>query len=252
MEELKGYEDIFDVDFSTVPRDSKYVGVIVEPRCHEMLSLVLKNFSYMMQGWSITIYHSDNNKEFIEKILGENHGVRLIRFCEDNITISEYNKLLMSKEFYQTVGGEKMLIFQCDSFIRRRNIEEFLQYDYIGAPWAPNSFCEGYLKLSVRVDKDVQVHDVIVGNGGLSLRTPSVMLEILDIVEIEDWKDKVNEDIFFAIGTYCLDHCKRCPPKIASTFSVETVYHHNPFGWHKAYNFWKGPQWEILKTIYPI
>jgi hypothetical protein len=54
------------------------------------------------------------------------------------------------------------LIFQLDTLLSeqyKNNIYNFLDYDYVGAPWAFN-------------------HKV--GNGGLSLRKKSKMLEILN------------------------------------------------------------------------
>jgi hypothetical protein len=253
MEELLGYVDVFEVDFSTIPMESRYIGVIVEPRRHKMLELILRNFVYMMKGWSLLIYHSDDNREYVEKILGENHRARLVRMSEGNIDIDDYNRLLMSKEFYETVGGEKILVFQCDSFIRKRCIDRFMEYDYVGAPWAPNTISKDrYLEVEIDRVGVREKHKIVVGNGGISLRTPSVMMRILSLPYLEGWKKKVNEDIFFAIGMECVTDCKRCPMEVSMTFSVETIFYHDPFAWHKAYAYWSGPQWEILKSITPI
>ena len=35
--------------------------------------------------------------------------------------------------------GEKILIYQDDTMLFHNSIEEFLKYDYIGAPWPENS-----------------------------------------------------------------------------------------------------------------
>jgi hypothetical protein len=251
MEELNKYIDVFNVDFSTIPLDSRYKGVIVEPREHPMLELVLKNFVFMMKGWSLVVYHSKENEQYLLSILGENHNVKTVCFTDSNIHIQDYNNLLMSKEFWSNVGGERVLVFQTDSFIRKRNIDKYLEYDYVGAPWAPNTIIDkGNLELSVSIGSVIENHTINVGNGGLSLRNPNVMLKIIDMKELEPWRH-MNEDIFFSVGIYCME-CNRCPMDIARSFSVETIFHHDPFGWHKAYNYWNGSHWDILKSISPI
>jgi hypothetical protein len=225
--------DDYDVDFSRVPRYSVKGGVIVESRKHPHLGLVLRNFVYMLPDWSLTIFHVEDNREFIEEILGPNHTVRLIQLKTPTIDIDYYNKLLLSEWFYRRLDTETFLVFQCDSFLRSGDIEPYLAYDYVGALWP-----------GVGVGDKV----VKVGNGGLSLRKRSVCLAILGLEEMIGHED-LPEDVFFALGLEYLPGANKCPEHIAASFSVESIYHPDPLGWHQAYKFFRGEEWDNLKRI---
>ena len=100
------------------------------------------------------------------------------------------------------------MIFQTDSLLLREGVDEFLKYDYIGAPW--------------RKTKEGQ----LVGNGGLSLRTTKKMIEIC---EKYTPTEQIWEDIFF------IKHLKGegvADYETAKNFSMEDVYSVNPFGVH--------------------
>ena len=66
--------------------------------------------------------------------------------------------------------GEKILIYQEDSILFRSNIDMFLHYDYIGAPFPKyqNDTPNG------------------VGNGGFSLRSKSIMIKILNTISVKN------------------------------------------------------------------
>jgi len=119
-------------------------------------------------------------------------------------------KGVKSKDFYNNIPTEIILIFQTDSVICEENkdlINKFINndYDYVGAPWSN-----------------------AVGNGGLSLRKKSKMLEIIEKCP----KNNINEDIFFANS--CINTKK---PSIdeAKEFSVESLFSENHFGVHKPW-----------------
>jgi len=199
-----------------IPKHSKYAAVIVEPRCHVYLEFVIKNATYFLPDWSLYIFHSKQNKDFVSTILGHNRdNVHMIEFCLDNISIPEYNRLLTSPGFYKKFQNAKyILIFQTDSYICRFGIESYvsLDYDYIGAPW----LYESYIYQT--------------GNGGLSLRKVKKMIEITENIV---WNGEA-EDLYF---NSALQHDGKIPNKfstIAQSFSVESIFHPNPFGTHKT------------------
>lgn len=233
MEQLLPYLHLFDVDFSAVPK-ANYSGVIVESREHPMLELVLKNFVYMLPDWSLTIFHCCKNENFIINILGPNHTAKLVRLSSPDLDIQGYNELLTSEWFYDQIEADKILIFQCDAFIRKGNIKDFLRYDYVGAPW-----------IGVSLEVAGKKYTTQVGNGGLSLRDKETMLRIIRLPELQPHLGRVNEDVFFSIGTLLVS-CNRCSPGIAGSFSSETFFHPDSFGWHKGY-FHR--DWDVLKTI---
>jgi len=197
----------------------KYTAVIVEPREHKALNLVLTNFlENLDNNWAIIIMHGNKNKDYIDNIINNNlskykNRITLINLNVDNLTLEEYNNLLVSLDFYEKIPTEIFLIFQTDSIICESDkelINKFLDYDYVGAPWSH--------------------HHNRVGNGGLSLRKKSTCIEIIKSCIYNG----EPEDIFFAFN--CLN--TNIPiTSDAVNFSVESIYSENSFGVHKPWFF---------------
>ena len=212
----------------------KYTAIIIEPRCHKALSFVLNNFlENLSEEWGFIIFHGNKNKDFIHNILdGElnnykNRIQKLINLNVNNLFRNDYSELLKKKEFYDNIDTEIFLIFQVDTLIIKENkdlINNFLEYDYVGAPWKNGS----------------------VGNGGLSLRKKSKMLKIIDKV---DKNFKYNEDEYFSLQEEVSLY--RACFKEAQSFSVETVFHEIPFGIHNCYNHLSEEEWLYLANKYP-
>jgi len=125
------------------------------------------------------------------------------------------SQALTSKSFYDdyVLPAEHLLIFQPDSIIcsnSNRSVDDFLAYDYVGAPW-PN--CE------------------FGGNGGLSLRRVSKTLKVLEVsprpnnhLDLEDnWISQKMKD---------LPNSNVAPASVERTFSVEMIYEERPLGFH--------------------
>ena len=114
-------------------------AVIIEPRLHRHLEFVIKNIMYFLPDWSLYIFHSKENEEFVHQIIGIKNldKVHYSIISEGNIDIQQYNYLITSLDFWKSIKAEDILIFQTDSYIRKTGIECFLEYDYaiIGAPW---------------------------------------------------------------------------------------------------------------------
>ena len=174
-------------------------------------------------------------------------NIHIIKLNVDNKTQNEYSKMLTSKEFWNNFNGEKILIYQEDSFLFKKNIKDFLSFDFIGAPFPKN------------------VNDTpnLVGNGGLSLRTKSKMLEVISKISPEktivnsstiNYMKKVNllsipEDVYFSKNMQELNIGKVADWDSAYSFSTESVNNPNSFGGHK---FWiSDKRWkDRIKKIY--
>ena len=201
-----------------------YTAIIIEPRKHPTFLYVVKN-ALSVLDCNIIIYHGNLNKNFVKRMVEHLNTPRITlhHLNIDNFTQQEYSTFLKTnKEFYQTIPTNMFLMFQTDSILFKKNkhlIHKFLTYDYVGAPWSWNE----------------------VGNGGLSIRNKSKMLEI---IEKEPYNDE-PEDVFFAMN-------KTVPlykPSAleARHFSVENVYEAETCGSHQP---WKQKHTNFY-TLYP-
>ena len=198
-----------------------YTAVIVEPRKHKALEFVLGNFlENLSNEWNFIIFHGSSNEDFIKDIINTKLSqniprITFINLNVVNLTIKDYNNLLVSEKFYSYIPTEIFLIFQTDTIIcdeYKSYINNYLKYDYVGAPW--------------------KHRNLEIGNGGLSLRRKSKMLEIIHNCK---YNGTLNEDIYFA--QECPEIYRNMPNwKDATHFSVETVYEDKSFGVHKPWS----------------
>lgn len=87
-------------------------------------------------------------------------------------------------------------MFQSDTLLLRAGVEEFLEYDYIGAPWNlnPQSSSNQWIRIAVN-------HKILSQgccNGGLSLRDPSTMLKVIKARIPGNRIVGRQEDVFFS------------------------------------------------------
>lgn len=164
----------------------KYGAIIIENRLsiNEIEEVAMKHFKHLNRHWDF-------------------------RYIKTKVrSLADYNQLLTSPVFWDNIKYEKVLIFQHDSELLRSGIEEFLQYDYIGAPWK------------------FQEHG---GNGGLSLRTVEVMREVTKKFPYN--ASLGYEDVYFS------NHVKQvggnlAPREACSKFSCETIFQLGTLGAH--------------------
>jgi len=235
------YLNQFDsIDFSpqSTQTTTKYC-VIVEPRVQEVLPLVIKNFVYLLgrKGWGCIIFHGTENETYLKTKLHNINTLIYHNLGVANLTLKTYNQLLTSTSFWQTLikdNCHNALIFQSDTVLLKDTVDQYLEYDYIGAPWR-HAHC---LPLGIRV-----------GNGGLSLRQTHKMMYItMNCKNIDDW----YEDIYFSFWSYRLGY--RMPTtEIAKTFSVETMFYRDPMGMHKPHlEFFTPKEIEIYNRFFTV
>lgn len=143
------------------------------------------------------------------------------------ISSREEYSLFMIKELYKFVDTKYVLVIQWDGFILDpfQWSDEFLEYDYIGAPWW---FNDGFN----------------VGNGGFSLRSRRLMEKVAhdDVISVYHPED-------FAICRTYGSHLKECgytfaPTSVAEKFSTEFKWN-GQFGFHKT----DISNWDIRKYV---
>jgi hypothetical protein len=211
---------------------AKYTAVIIEPREHKALAFVLRNFlENLSDDWKFVIFHGNRNKTFIENILQTDlkkfhHRIyRLIQLDVDNLTYDQYNAICKNPNFYKCIDTELLLIFQTDTIILNKEIlNDFLEYDYVGAPW----------------------RNGVVGNGGLSLRRRDKMMEVCEKIppSLID-----HEDDYFSYQSVIT--LKKPLFQDAQRFSVETVFHKKSFGVHAPWKYLNEYDLGYLINRYP-
>ena len=204
--------------FQNIPTKTNKFCVIIEPRKMEILIKVIKNFMYLLQnkGWGLIVVHGTDNEEFVKSGLSGWKNVHYIKLNVPNLTPTTFDRLLTGSTLFWDkllkIGCEKSLFFQSDAVLLKDNVDDFINYDYVGAPWPTNLFRQ----------------TINVGNGGLSLRDTSTMIEIINSCK----NICTHEDVYFGYG--CIKLNKKVPTiEEAMKFSVETIYYNDPCGMHK-------------------
>jgi hypothetical protein len=184
-------------------------AIMIESRPNYFLPMVLRNTMFFLgPSWNLHIVCGDFSEPFIRRTT-EAWSVSIIKM--NNVyrfARSQYNALLTARQFWERFTEEKLLIFQSDCILAGSNIDEFIQYDFIGAPSGP-------------------FDGEFIINGGLSLRTRSKMIECATRAVSRG----EPEDVFFS---QALRQNGGALPDFdtACRFSVESIYKGHPVGVH--------------------
>ncbi len=210
-------------------------AVIVETRNHPHLSHVLRNVMHFLdESWGLCIVHGTANRELVERTIRGWGDVLLIDGGMAEMSTDEYSALKCTAGFWQGLPSEHVLLFQTDSLLRRRGVDEYLEYDYVGAPWMHALVDTGH-------------PGGAVGNGGLSLRRKSAMLRILGDHQHDG---RTPEDQFFSRSLY-QDGYHLPSLERAGHFSTETIFQPASIGLHKAWLYhFEGPFLQLLNGVH--
>lgn len=189
---------------------------------------MLNNFlNNLDERWNFLLVCGKLNKEFLIDLITsdfENHKDRITIYQIDveNFTVSDYSYYMTCTHVYHLIPTEIFLVFQLDTLISNKykdHIYGFLKYDYVGAPWNHH----------------------LVGNGGLSLRKKSIVLDV-----INKFPPYYPEDFYFS------EHIKNKPTfEEAKLFSIETVFSEKSFGIHKCWMFLDRKELEKVSQYIP-
>lgn len=205
-------KDKFEKYTKELPLKSNRCALICEGRKHKHIDFIVKQTLYHLDNnWTLMIVCTNENIEYMKKKLKDIKNV-IYKITPKLDNFIDYNDLLLSKEFWNELLFEKVLIFQTDTLMLRKGIETFIEYDYVGAP-SSKSFK--------------------IMNGGFSLRTVSKMIECLEHTSPNEYEE---EDKFFTRILKCLS-CNLPNFDIAKEFSIEHIYHNLPFAMHKAWRY---------------
>ena len=135
------------------------------------------------------------------------------------MNLEEFNKTMI-EDLHKHFETTHCLFVQADSFVVNYKLwkDEFLKYDYIGAPWSDELVINENLVLNVKKNP--------VGNGGFSLRSRK-LLRTTAKIDYDSLKFPLkSEDVVVCHYLYdkmIEEGIKFAPPKLASQFSIENV-----------------------------
>lgn len=139
---------------------------------------------------------------------------------------------------------ERVMMFHIDTAILKPGIEDYLQYDYIGAP------CYNFVK------------DQTIQNGALSIRNPKVMEYVC---RMHGWKTDLQdmmvvgqyssasffaEDIFFCLRMIKYNIGNYAPFEVSKKFACEVKYELGTLGYHAIERYMTPEQVQEIKNQY--
>ena len=180
-------------------------AVTIETRAYT-IDYVKDHFKYLDDNWRLVFFGSKQNKDQVLKLYPD-----CIFYIWDvkEFTLQKYNELLITETFWNLIPDEEILIFHHDSGLLKKGIEKFFEYDYVGSPW---------------------IRPEWGGNGGLSIRKKSIMLECIN--KQPEFKDWTNEDGYFCDIMLRHKIGKLASRTICLDFACETIYKLGTYGYH--------------------
>lgn len=181
---------------------------------------VIEDHMKFLPGWELYLFIQPNSVHLREQFDCK------AAICPNIQSLNDYNRFMTGTPFWNKLKDyDRVLIFQQDSGLLREGIEEFLPYDFIGAPIKHIPFPRM--------------------NGGLSIRNPRKMLEVIEKCR---WNG-LNEDMFFCEGIMRIGG--NLPDiQTASRFSVETVFKLGSLGFHACFKYLSPAENEQIMTQY--
>ena len=197
LEEFINKNNLIDKQIIKNNSKNNKIAVIIEPRKHRFLEYIIRNVMYFCNkkynDWNLQVITCKDTSEWLKEKL-PNWDYKVTLLPTTNLNQQQYNNLLLSKELWKSIDEENILIFQTDAMMFRDNINDFLQYDFIGA----NFFDPNDVSLTHGGN-----------NGGFSFRHKSAMLECLDKISPEyveiylkshgkNIKQNLMEDVYYS------------------------------------------------------
>jgi hypothetical protein len=231
----------------------EYEAIFIEFRNLPHIEFLIRNTILKLGNqWSFTIICGNLNystiKEFCDSI---SPNIKIIKMEYDNININQYNNFFYDYNFWDLFVGKTLFMYQEDSIIFKNNFIDFINYDFIGAPYYMGS------------TRDIMIP--YYSNGGFSIRNKELLIKILrnDISYVfhngitwvhpnGETLDRMPEDTFFTgamlrfnfIGV--MKDINYANKVDAIRFSTDEIVDSNSFGGHQ---FWKNDKNWVKRMI---
>jgi len=225
-------------------------ALIVEPRDLKRIPLIINHFIFTLgDTWKIVFYCGKGLKtKWSSKV---NRFVEIRELDKNNFSAKEYSDLLKSKEVWDTLYGEFVLVFQTDAWIMN---EEPYTIDYFvsrNKSYIGGNMCYKWIEIEFKTK-------FWNYNGGLSLRKRKDMLKIIEAFPpqktLDNPPDNLNdmsklppmecmaEDVYFVKGCYLLNLELGDTDEHFNHFALHTILYGVAFGVHK-------PSWFVRQEL---
>lgn len=223
---------LFGLLFGNQRSTKDLLAVIIETDPPHNLAPVTLHFAGILgPRWKIVLYTLERNWIVPQSApfrRAMDSGNIEIRYLPRNTDLSDGHKVsdFLTRPWLweQLQDAAHVLMFQLDSILcanSEKTVDDFLHYDFVGAPIVPDRG-RGY-------------------NGGLSLRNPRLFLDIAreEVLSARDGILQWEDQWFYHHASARVDKGVRlATSEEAKEFSVETLYYEKPLGYHQA------PRWQ--------
>lgn len=226
-------------DYGETPKyNTSKVALLIENRQKGVLApLIVSMMAALPQDWTFRFMGSPESVAKVNSSAAIRRNVNMERlsltYIPSNMTTSgqeEISTFLTNLWVNEVLlrPAEWLLVYQLDSECQRAreslgadktglicskassSLNEWLEYDWVGAPWNTDSRYGG--------------------NGGLSLRRVSSMLEV--IKHQQRISNSEPEDVWLTDRLGCLPDAHTANGTESNKFSVESIWHDEPMGYH--------------------
>ena len=136
---IEKYGPMLETHWATYfpPLKSDNVFVIVERRPHPNFKFIIQNIAWAAPHMAVYIFCSDENRKFINAVLGDKAAhFTIIEIFKGDVSPEEgkiqYNNLLTNYQFYESIPATYMLTVQMDTVFRKKLPNSLFTGDYWG------------------------------------------------------------------------------------------------------------------------
>ncbi|KAJ6258442.1 hypothetical protein Dda_6482 [Drechslerella dactyloides] len=204
------------------------VALLIEDRpLGQLAPLTIHMINVIPPDWVFRFYGSQASIDHLNHSLPiqmwERLGKLSMHLVPSNLTLhgqQELSRTFTDLWFYETMlaPAEYLLVFQTDSIMcanSGKNLNDWLHYDWVGAPWVKNAKSGG--------------------NGGLSLRRVRPIIELLKKESRPDGHPEL-EDLWLCNRLAKMPGVNMANGSMEAHFSVEAVWEDKPMGYHTGWS----------------
>ena len=207
---------------------------LVEGRIHPHMEFLIYSIAYFAKGWKIIVCCSDKNERWLKEVLGPRSSEILCKRVFNGSADREqgrkdYNDLLRSAEFYESLPADSLVFLETDCYIRKPlPLYEWNKYDYIACP--------------ITWESNMETPSLV---GGASFRKRDAAIRVCKEYISDEWA----HDIFMNEGTKSLGF-KRPTFEEAIPWFTESCLYEDPVVVHQWWTFFSPMDVEDAELIF--